>query len=241
MSTGGRGRQQQKKFGPEGLEAIERNAARPKDMKRRIPKPVVVNLKVNGKQIRALIDSGSMADFISTTAVDQLKLKPEALAKPLPVQLAVHGSRSKINFSVEAQFEYQEINCRKRFDVANLDNYDMILGTPFIYQHKVLVGLNPTRVYIGSVEPLPMSGPEITSITSAAADIVDDELEKLREKLRKEAADLCPNTEQTGLPPLRAVNHTIPLIDETKVYGFRPSKCPEAMKPLWREKKNAYL
>ena len=27
--------------------------------------------------------------------------------------------------------------------MSNLDNYDVILGTPFLYQHKVAIGLNP--------------------------------------------------------------------------------------------------
>ena len=43
------------------------------------------------------------------------------------------------------------------------------------------------------------------------------------------------------LPPLCTVNHTIPIIDECKVYSWQPLKCPDAMKHLWHEKKKAYL
>ncbi|KAI0069499.1 hypothetical protein K474DRAFT_1568116, partial [Panus rudis PR-1116 ss-1] len=82
---------------------------------------------VNDHPVRALVDSGSMADFVSTTLVDQLKLKTDVLAKPLPLQLAVHGSRLKVNHSVTVNFRYQDISGQRRFDVANLDNYDMIL------------------------------------------------------------------------------------------------------------------
>ncbi len=39
-----------------------------------------------------------MGDFISSTVADQLGLKRIELAVPLPLQLAVQGSRSKINF-----------------------------------------------------------------------------------------------------------------------------------------------
>jgi hypothetical protein len=56
-----------------------------------------------------------------------------------------------------------------------------------------------------------------------------------------EAADLCQDAARAALPPLQAINHTIPLVDEKKVYSWRPSKCPEALKPLWRKKKQAYL
>ncbi|KAI0038291.1 hypothetical protein FA95DRAFT_1458214, partial [Auriscalpium vulgare] len=221
--------------------AIERNASRTKDLRRTLPRPIVLTVRVDGKPVRALLDTGSMADFVSTTLVDQLKLRTEVLAKPLPVQLAVHGSRSKINRSATVQFEYQEISCSRRFDVVNLDNYDMILGTPFIFQHKLMIGMNPTRVVVGSAQPLEIRGEEVTTISSAAADLLEGELEKLRAELRDAARDLCADTTRTALPPLRAINHTIPLVDEEKVYSWRPSKCPEAMKSLWREKKQAYL
>ncbi|KAJ6523055.1 hypothetical protein B0H19DRAFT_1078033 [Mycena capillaripes] len=136
------------------IEAIERNAMVPRDFRRCLPKPVIIQVMVNNKPVRALLDTGSMADFISTTLVDRLALKKDVLAKPITVQLAVHGSRSKINASTTVKFKYQDINCERRFDIANLDSYDLILGTPFIFQHKIVVGMNPTRVVVGSPEPL---------------------------------------------------------------------------------------
>jgi hypothetical protein len=104
--------------------AIERNAAKPKDFNRKAPRPVVIDVQINGNTAKALIDSGSKADFISTRLVDQLCLKKEILAKPMGLQLAITGSRSKVNCEVVTNFQYQEINTQKRFDVANLDTYD---------------------------------------------------------------------------------------------------------------------
>ena len=206
-----------------------------------MPEPIVVLALINGYEVRALIDTSSMADFVSTTVAEQLNLKKEVYTKPLSVQLAVHGSRSKINCGAKVNFKYQSIDCERRFDIANLDNYDVILGTPFIYQHKVVVGLNPPCVVVGSNEPLKMTGPEVITISSAAADLLDEGIDKLRLQLRAEAEDLCPDTSKMALPPLRAVNHTIPLMDPKKIYRFRPSKCPEAFRDQWRAKKNAYL
>jgi hypothetical protein len=222
-------------------ETIERTAMRVKDFRRVIPKPIILTVHVNEQPIRALLDTGSMADFISTTVVDQLKLPREVLAKQASVQLAVHGSRSKINCSVTVDFKYQAIDEKRRFDVVNLDSYDMILGTPFIFQHQVLMGLNPTRVVVGSADALEMRGEEVSSISSAAADVVEDDLQKLRDQLATEARDLCPDTSKVALPPFRAINHTIPLIDVEKVYRYRPARCPEALKNLWREKRDAYI
>ncbi|KIL59513.1 hypothetical protein M378DRAFT_1067799 [Amanita muscaria Koide BX008] len=211
------------------------------DFKRVIPKPIVVEVRINGQAARALIDSGSEADFLSTTLADQLKLRKDLLAKQLNIHLAVHGSRSKTNASVLVNFQYQGIDESRRFDVSNLDNYDIILGTPFWYQHKVLGGLNPTRVIIGSDASLPMSGDEVNVVQSAAADVFEDDLERICAMLKHEAKDLCPDTANTALPPFRAVNHTIPLIDEDKVYRYRTARCPEALKGLWQKKRDEYL
>ncbi|KAG2155786.1 uncharacterized protein EDB93DRAFT_1101577 [Suillus bovinus] len=118
--------------------ALQRNTSVTKDFQRTIPKPVVVVVHVNGRPAQALLDTGSLADFISLTTVEQLKCKLTVLAKPLTIQLAVQGSRSKVNYGTE--------------------NYDLILGTPFLYQHSVTIGLNVPWVILGSIEPLPLKG-----------------------------------------------------------------------------------
>lgn len=38
----------------------------------------------------------------------------------------------------------------------------------------MMVGLNPPRIKIGSVNPLPMKGPEVTMLESRAAAVVED-------------------------------------------------------------------
>ena len=58
---------------PESVFAVERTSQlRIKDKTQRLPEPIVIEIKVNGQPIRALLDTGSMADFISMTIVDQL-------------------------------------------------------------------------------------------------------------------------------------------------------------------------
>jgi hypothetical protein len=59
----------------------------------------VIVILVNSHPVRALVDSGSLGDLISTTVADQLHLKRDELAEPITLQLAVRGSRSKINHS----------------------------------------------------------------------------------------------------------------------------------------------
>src|SRR6202035_2545190 len=101
-----------------------------------------------------------------------------------------------------------------RFDIINLDNYDIILGTPFLFQHKVVIGFNPTQVGIGSDVPLPVKGEEAARVTSMATDLLERNLEALRQELKEYASDICKAPTQTPLRPFRAIKHTIPLIDE---------------------------
>ena len=106
------------------------------------------------------------------------------------------------------------------FDVINLQNYDLILGTPFFYQHQVTVGFNEARVVIGSPSPRPIKGAQVQTIASRSAEIEEVGLERAREKLRELAKPLCAKASETELPPLRAINHTIPLIDVNKIYPW---------------------
>ena len=161
---------------------------------------------------------------MSATLVDQLKLKRTNFKTPLGLQLAVQGSRSKINSFVNVNYSYQDIVDSRRFDVANLNDYDVILGTPWIWQHKVCVGLNPPRILIGSNAPIPIiAGPDTKHLLGAAALTIDNELSNVRQELMDYAESICRNVEDTELPPFRAINHSIPLIDESKIYPWRPS------------------
>lgn len=57
-------------------------------------------------------------------------------------------------------------------------------------------------------------------LQSHAADVLEDQLEAAREELRQYAAPICKEASDSPLPPLRAINHWIPLVDEEKVYSW---------------------
>lgn len=220
------------------ISTITRTAVVPKDFKRVIPEPIVVVIHINGQPTRALIDSGSLAEFMSTKLAHQLDVKPFELEKPLPVQLAVQGSRTKINYGCNVHVAYQSISETQYFDIANLLSYDLILGTPFLYQHKVTLGFNPTSVLVDSPDVLPMRGKGIRILASRAADLFADSLEQTRCHLRSYAAPICADASDSPFPLLRAINHIIPLKDETKIYSWRPAKCPDAHRASWVEKRD---
>jgi hypothetical protein len=70
---------------------------------------------------------------------------------------------------------------------------------------------------------------------------LEKEVKKARAELYKLVEPLCAKASETALPPLWDINHTIPLINEGKIYPWRPSRCPEALRPQWTNKHRAYL
>ena len=179
---------------------------------------MIVIVNIEGQPARALIDSRSLCDFMSSTLVDQLKLNRNELTMPLNVQLAVQGSHSKKNYNVVCDFKYQAIKERHSFDIMNISGYDLILGTPFLYQHSVSLGFNPTRVIIGSDNSLPVKGASVHKLVSRSTALREENLDEVREYLKELAKQLCKTVGETPLPPLRAINHWINLINEDMVY-----------------------
>lgn len=228
-------------LGSNAIPVLERTSAYAKDFKRKVPSPMIVVVHVNGSPARALIDSGSCADFLSTKFADQIGVRRMPLAKPLSVQLATQGSRSKITYCTSARLEFGTIDCDRHFDIMNLDNYDVILGTPFLYQHQVSIGFNDARIWIESPAPLPLEGEQVEVLSSRVMDTYEYEIEKCRKEIREYASDLFKDASQTPLPPLRAINHRIPLIDENKQYKFRRSTCPDALREQWQQKRKDYI
>ena len=100
---------------------LQRNAARTKDFTQKVPRPVVVVVRINGHPTWALIDSGSLGDLMLTTLADQLKVGKIPLEKPLPVQLAVQGSHTCANYGMKVNLQYQGINSDWYFNIIKLE------------------------------------------------------------------------------------------------------------------------
>ncbi len=69
----------------------------------------------------------------------------------------------------------------------------------------------------------------------------EDKPSEIREDLLKYAQKVCRNGLDTPLPPLREINHEIPVIDLHKKYYWRPSRCPDPLLDQWVKKKEAYV
>ena len=111
-----------------------------------------------------------------------------------------------------------------------------------MYQQQACIGLNPARIVIGNNIPLPIEvGDDTKLLLGATSFSLNDKVVSAREELTAYADQVCRNVEETELPPFRAINHTIPLIDVDKIYTWRPSRCPEIFRSQWNQKRDAYL
>jgi hypothetical protein len=178
---------------------------------------------------------------MSSMLADQLKVKRGTLSTPLGLQLVVQGSQSKINTTTTARMQYQGIDAAWHFDIINLNSYDIILGTSWLYQHKVCIGLNPAHIIIGCNDPDLIQQGQATKLMLHALDTDERTIKAARLELQWRVKPLCCDVDETDLPSFRDINHTIPLIYEAKIYPWRPSKCPEVFREQWAEKRDAYL
>src|SRR6266481_8380547 len=54
------------------------------------------------------------------------------LEQPVALQLACVGSKSTINYGVCSTISFGNQRIKETFDIANINYYDVILGTPFM-------------------------------------------------------------------------------------------------------------
>jgi hypothetical protein len=77
-------------------------------------------------------------------------LRPIQLEKPVGLQMALIGSRGRINYGITVPVEVGLVTRPVYFDIANIERYDVIMGTPFMKQHGVALDFNSNEVVIGN-------------------------------------------------------------------------------------------
>ena len=68
----------------------------------------------------------------------------------------------------------------------------------------------------------------------------ETKLQAIRKRIFVKFADIFGGV-PTELPPLREINHRIPLMDDGKRYYYHLPRCPDAMKPQLMEKLRQYV
>ena len=105
-------------------------------------------ITINGVKAYALFDSGSTTDAVSPDFTRVATLPVYELDNPVTLQLGCVGSRSKINYASTARVGFGSINIDTYLDIANLDKYDTILGTPFLSKHGISLDFEHKEIVI---------------------------------------------------------------------------------------------
>jgi hypothetical protein len=105
-------------------------------------------IEINGVKAYTLFDSGSTTDSVSPDFTRVARLHVKTLEQPVTLQLGCVGSRSKINYGTEDEVKFASITCETYLDIANLDRYDCIVGTPFMRRHKIALDFGSNEIVI---------------------------------------------------------------------------------------------
>ena len=78
-------------------------------------------------------------------------IKTFALEKSIALQLACIGSRSMINYGTHATIKIGCKVVKEYFDIANVEHYNAILGTPFLRKMGIVLDFrSPGMARIGN-------------------------------------------------------------------------------------------
>ncbi|KAF8126104.1 hypothetical protein K438DRAFT_1454354, partial [Mycena galopus ATCC 62051] len=157
----------------------------------------------------------------------------------ITLQLGTAGSRSMINYGTKARVAYGSIASDEYMDIVNLDRFDMIIGTIFMRKHKVALDFESNTIKIGG-----KIAPTLSAMEERAEEgkviYTEKDIPRLIERWMDLSVDIMSGVPEK-MPPMRAVNHRIPLVDEKKVYNYHLPRCPDAMKEQLIEKINKYV
>ncbi|KAF8518804.1 hypothetical protein JB92DRAFT_2593811, partial [Gautieria morchelliformis] len=87
---------------------------------------------INVVKAHCLLDSGSKEILISPEFTRATGMKTFALEQPIALQLACIGSHSTINYGTNTTIKFAPIPSTLYFDMADVEYYNAILGTPFL-------------------------------------------------------------------------------------------------------------
>ena len=92
---------------------------------------------INGVQAHCLLDSGCKGVMISPDFIHAMGIIPIKLEQPIGLQLTCVGSKSTINYGAKSTITFGTACVEEYFDIANINYYDVILGTPSLWRLNI--------------------------------------------------------------------------------------------------------
>ncbi|KZS93519.1 hypothetical protein SISNIDRAFT_411523, partial [Sistotremastrum niveocremeum HHB9708] len=201
-------------------------------------------ISVNGIKAHALFDTGCESTMMSQQFADVNKIELQEFSNPMPLQLAVKGSRSVVYYGSQAQVTHGPIDRKVQFDIINLDTYDVVFGVPSLldikanlnFEHETpIITIGGTNVDRALPPPIKV----LRKIRALSRNKINPFMRQKTTEWINEYPDVFGPI-PLKLPPLREINHQIPLIDENKKYHYHLPRCPDALKVELYEKIKKY-
>ncbi|KAF5381784.1 hypothetical protein D9615_005370, partial [Tricholomella constricta] len=108
-------------------------------------------VNVGGHDAWTLWDSGSTTTGVTPAFSQVAGLRVYPLDAPITLQLGTIGSHSTVNFGSDALVKTHGSEEMLYVDIANFDRYDMIIGTPFMRKHGVILDFATNTVVVNGV------------------------------------------------------------------------------------------
>lgn len=210
-----------------------------------------VTVTVNGRQVRAMLDTGATNNFVSQAMVDHLGL--QVSKSPNQVK-AVNSRAQNIQGTTTSVLKMGKWQQECRFMALPLDDFDLILGVEFFVQAKAIAmphlgGLLiadefcPSFIPVehGQVteKPLWQSASQVktgikrgeTTMIAALVEVKPDQVVEVPDQVAAvldDYSDVMPAELPRVLPPRRAIDHRI----ELEPGARPPARGPYRMAPL---------
>ncbi|OJT04654.1 hypothetical protein TRAPUB_4599 [Trametes pubescens] len=127
---------------------------------------IVLLLTINGLGALTLCDTGSTTEMVSNEFARVANCDVIKLENPATLQLGCAGSRSRINYGTRAPVTIGRFGADVYFDIANLDRYDAVLGTPFLRRFGVRLDFRNNCVIIDGHAYPAMSKSQVNEVIS---------------------------------------------------------------------------
>ncbi|KAJ7120141.1 hypothetical protein C8R44DRAFT_623675, partial [Mycena epipterygia] len=193
---------------------------------------------INGHKAFTLFDSGCTTEAISPDFCQVANICVFPIESEVVLQLGMAGSRSKINHGATARVTYSTLVSEEYVDIVNLDRYDAIVGTRYMRKHGISHAIKPRRRCLTMTRTAAVR--HSAELKADGAKLTEEDIPRLRDRWMEISKDIMSGVPET-MPPLRAVNHRIPLIDDKKIYNYHLPKCPDSMKDQLLDKINRYV
>ncbi|KAG0420263.1 Transposon Tf2-9 polyprotein, partial [Dictyocoela roeselum] len=119
-----------------------------------IPRPIIIPVKIQDKEYHALLDTGSIHNYISKRSFDEQENYEIINAQKRTVELA-NGFKTNTDTLISLRFSlYEDDNTllKDRFYVLEGLNYPFILGMEFIQKNKIILDTKNNLINIDGCE-----------------------------------------------------------------------------------------